>query len=153
MNELPEHTTTVEEPNPARTYDTSNGGAPRRYATADELLANAPKDIVEKDVEDVFDGLTIRVRGLTAAQASQVRQQSLNMNQRGADVAWAQMEIAQFEMGVIEPKLSHTQVVMLHRTAGPSFTRVIEVLDELSGTNKEELRNAQREFQESGESN
>jgi hypothetical protein len=147
MEELPEKTT-VEEPNPDRVYDTSNG-VPRRYATAEELLSNAPKDIVERDVEDVFSGLTVRVRGLTAAQAAHVRQQSLNMGRGGASVVWAQMEIAQFELGVIEPKLAHEQVVMLHRMAGPSFAKVIEVLDEISGIGKEELRKAQEEFQES----
>src|SRR5215471_3517424 len=142
MNELPQ--TTVEEANPDRQYATSNGdGIPRRYATAEELLTNAPKDIIEKDVEDVFGGLTVRVRGLTAAQAAHVKQQSFNMSGRGPDLAWAQMEITQFELGVIEPKLKREQVLMLHRTAGPSFTKVIQVLDEISGIGKEELRTAQ----------
>lgn len=144
--------TSVEEPNPAREYATGNGeGVIRKYATAEQLLENAPKDILETDVEDVFDGLTVRIRGLTAAQAAHVKQLSFNMKGRSPDVAWAQMEIAQFELGVIEPTLSHQQVLMLHRISGPSFAKIISKLDELSGIGKEELREAQKEFQEQGE--
>ena len=124
-----------------------NGHHPR-YATAEELLLGAPKDIEERDVTDVFGGLTVRVRGLTASQSAHVKQQSLTLKQRGAEMAWAQMEITQFELGVIEPKLTHEQVLMLHRTSGPSFQKVIDVLDEISGIGKDELRKAQQEFQE-----
>lgn len=118
------------------------------YATAEQLLENAPKDIREEDVQNIFGGLTVRVRGLTAAQSAHVKQLSFTLQGRGPDLAWAQMEIAQFEIGVIQPKLSHQQVLMLHRTAGESFTKVIEKIDELSGIGKEELRAAQKEFQE-----
>lgn len=140
---------TVEEANTQRVYSTSNGGAPSRYASAEDLLASAPKDIVEEDVEDVFGGSVVRVRSLTAAQAARVRQMSFTMSGRSPEIAWAQMERAQFELGVIEPKLTQEQVLMLHRTSGASFAKVIETLDRISGTNKEELRKAQKEFQES----
>ncbi len=128
-------------------YSSANGDS-KKYASVDDLLANAPKDIIERDVPDVFGGLTVKVRGLTAAQSAHVRQMSFNMQGRRPEVAWALMEVTQFELGVVQPKLTHEQALMLHRTAGPSFTRVIEVLDEISGTNKEELRKAQKEFQE-----
>jgi hypothetical protein len=129
----------------------NKNGATKRYATAEELLTNAPLDIREQDVEDVFGGLTVRVRGLTAAQSAHVKQQSFNMEGRAPDVAWGLMEITQFELGVVEPKLKHEQVLMLHRTSGPSFAKVINALDELSGIGKEELRKAQKEFQEAGQ--
>ena len=122
------------------------------YATPEALLAGAPLDIKEKDVTEVFGGLTVRIRGLTAAQAAHVKHQSFNMQGNSPDVAWGQMEIAQFELGVIKPKLSHQQVVMLHRMSGPSFSKVIEELDSLSGIGKDELRKAQGEFQEYRES-
>lgn len=147
-----EHSTSIEARNDKREYDTSNGsGIPRRYATAEELLTNAPLDIVEEDIEDVFGGLTVRVRGLTASQSAHVKQVSLNMQGRSPDVVWANMEITQFELGVIEPSLSHEQVLMLHRTSGPSFAKVIGVLDRISGIGKEELRTAQKDFPERGE--
>lgn len=126
----------------------ATNGTPRSYATAEQLLENAPKDIIEKDVENVFGGLTVRVRGLTASQAARVKQLSFNIKGNTPEVGWSQMEIAQFEMGVIQPVMAHEQVVMLHRMSGPSFARVIEVLDEISGIGKEELRTARTEFQE-----
>jgi hypothetical protein len=129
----------------------SQNGQPQ-YATADELLTNAPQDIREEDVTNVFGGLTVRIRGLTAAQAAHVKSVSFNMQGKSPEVGWGQMEIAQFEMGVIRPKLSHEQVIMLHRMSGPSFTKVIEALDALSGIGKDELRKAQQEFQEARES-
>lgn len=154
MNELEQHTTTVEDPNPSREYDTAgNGSIPKRYASAEELLENAPKDIIEEDVENVFGGLTVRIRGLTAAQSAHVKQQSFTVSGgRTPDLAWARMEITQFELGVVEPKLKHDQVLMLHRQSGPSFAKVIGRLDEISGIGKEELRVAQKEFQEQRES-
>lgn len=127
-----------------------NGHGPR-YATVDEILANAPKDIVERDVTGVFGGSTIRVRSLTAAQSAHIRQKSLILGGRSPDVVWAEMERLQFELAVVEPKFTKEQVLMLHRMSGPSFSKVIGVIDEMSGIGKEELRTAQKEFQERGE--
>lgn len=129
----------------------SNGHRPQ-YATVDQVLANAPKDIIERDVTDVFGGLTVRVRSLTAAQSAHVKQQSITMKGRNTELAWGQMEREQFELGVIEPKFTSQQVLMLHRTAGPSFNKITEVLDEISGINKETLREAQQSFPELGQS-
>lgn len=127
--------------------EVSTNGASPTYATAEQLLENAPKDITEQDITDVFGGLTVRIRSLTAAQAAHVKQQSINLQGRNPDVAWGRMEITQFELGVINPKLTHEQVLILHRTSGPSFNKVIEALDKLSGMDKEELLKAQEDFQ------
>jgi hypothetical protein len=120
------------------------------YLTVDEAIENAPADLKEKDVEDVFGG-KVRIRSLTAHQAARVKQLSLNLKGKTPDVAWAEMEKAQFELGVIEPKFNRDAVEKLHRTSGPSFAKVIAELDSLSGTDKEELRKAQDEFQDTGE--
>jgi hypothetical protein len=104
-------------------------------------------DIEEKDVTDVFDGKTVRIRGLTAAQAAHVKSVSFQTQGRTASVAWGMMEITQFELGVIKPKLEHSQVVMLHRMSGPSFAKIIAALDELNVIDQDELRNTQKKFQ------
>lgn len=132
---------------PADATETANGHRPR-YATVDEVLTNAPKDIIERDVTDVFGGLTVRVRSLTAAQSAHVKQKSINLGGRDPNVVWAEMERAQFELGVVEPKFDTQQVLMLHRMSGRSFNKIIQILDEISGIGKEQLREAQREFQE-----
>lgn len=149
----PQLPSSVEGENPDREYKSGNGaGIKVKYATAEEVLNNAPKDIIEADVEEVFGGLTLRIRGLTAAQSAHVKQLSFQVKGgRQPEFGWAQMEIAQFELGVIEPSFSKDQVLMLHRTSGPSFAKVIAKLDEISGIGKDELREAQREFQEPGQ--
>lgn len=124
----------------------SNGStAEDGYLSVEDAIANAPADCEERDVEGVFGG-KVRVRSLTAAQAARVKQASISLAGRNPDVAWAEMEMRQFEFAVIKPKFSPDQVKTLHLSAGKSFAKVIGVIDEMSGMNKEELREAQREF-------
>lgn len=120
------------------------------YLTADQAVENAPADLVEKDVEDVFGG-KVRIRSLSAHQAAAVKQASINLQGRNPDVVWAQMELKQFRYGVINPQFSEDQVRSLHIASGPSFAKVIAAIDALSGIDKEELRTAQQEFPERGE--
>lgn len=115
------------------------------YLTPELAIERAPADCEERDVE-VWGG-KVRVRGLTAAQAARVKQASIDLSGRNPDVVWAAMEMLQFELGVIQPKFTAEQVRTLHLTSGAGFAKVIGVIDEISGTNKEELRDAQREFQ------
>jgi hypothetical protein len=133
----------------AATKEATNGKS--RYATAEEVMAAAPFDCKEEDVEDVFGGKVFRIRGLTAAMQSRVKQESIKLGGRSPDVIWAAMELVQFELGVIEPKLSTSQVQTLHATAGPSFTKVIAAIDALSGTSEEERKKAQAAFHGSDE--
>lgn len=142
---MSDHETPVAE-NDAAAEETLPALSTNAYLTPEEALTNAPNDIVEDDVEGVFGG-KVRIRSLTAAQQARVKQVSLNLSGRNPDVAWAEMERTQFQLGVIEPKFTAEQVLMLHRMSGPSFAKVIERIDEISGTNKEELRKAQQEFQ------
>lgn len=142
---MSDHETPVAE-NDAAAEETLPALSTNAYLTAEEALTNAPKDITAEDVEDVFGG-KVRIRSLTAAQQARVKQVSLDLSGRNPDVAWAEMERTQFQLGVIEPKFTAEQVLMLHRMSGPSFAKVIERIDEISGTNKEELRKAQQEFQ------
>lgn len=123
----------------------TNGAVGDGYLTVSEAIDNAPADCIEEDVEGVFGG-KVRIRGLTAAQAARVKQESINLSGRNPDVVWSAMERTQFELGVIQPQFTADQVRTLHLTSGPSFAKVIARLDAISGMDKEELRNAQKEF-------
>jgi hypothetical protein len=128
-----------------------NGGTSSAgYLTVDQAIENAAADRVEADVTDVFGG-RVRIRSLSAAQQARVKQASMNLGGRNPTIAWAEMERLQFELGVIEPKFTAEQVKKLHIESGPSFARVIEEIDRVSGLNKEELRQAQEDFPGSGE--
>lgn len=120
------------------------------YITVDQALERAPADCGEADVEGVFGG-KVRIRALTAAQQSRVKQASINLQGRNPDVVWAAMEMLQFEFGVIEPKFTTDQVRTLHLESGPSFTKVIAEIDTISGMDKEELAKAKEAFPGSDE--
>lgn len=126
---------------------TQNGNG---YITAAEAIERAPADCKEEDVDGVFGG-KVRIRGLTAAQQARVKQESIKLGGRNPDVVWAAMELVQFELAVIQPKFTTSQVATLHATAGPSFAKVISAIDALSGTSEEERKKAQAAFRGSDE--
>jgi hypothetical protein len=82
---------------------------------------------------EAFGGLTLRGRALSAHAAAAVVQGNVKVVRGNPDVNIAAVQIAKFERGVIEPKFTHEQVVKLHRTSGASFTKVVAVIDEISG--------------------
>lgn len=126
----------------------TNGEAPLPIGTVAEILERAPSDIVEETLEIPEWDCSVKVRSFTAAQNARVKQKSVILGKGDPDVAWAEMEVAQFLAGVIEPAFDELQVRELHSSSGRGFQRVIDWLDEKSGNDKEELRKAQREFRE-----
>jgi hypothetical protein len=123
-----------------------NGSGNGDYLSVEQLLVNAPADITERDVEDVFGG-KVRIRALTAAQAAKVQQAGIKTTQnRGIQVSIPEAEVTKFELAVIAPKMDHNQVLQAYQNSGPSFNKVLEAIDELSGTNDEELVKAQAAF-------
>ena len=128
---------------------TQNGQAP--IGTVKDILERAPSDLVEETFEVPEWKCSVRLRSFSASQSADIKQRGLAFKGEDTKVAWAEMEIAQFRQGVIDPKFSEKEVRQLHATSGRGFARVIERLDELNGTDKEELRRAQREFQEAND--
>lgn len=114
--------------------------------TVEQILEAAPKDIVTDVLEVPEWGFAVRVQSFTAAQSAAVKQRGFGFKGEETTVAWAEMEIMQFQMGVIEPKFTEEQVRQLHLSSGPGFARVIEKLDELGKIDKEALRKAREEF-------
>lgn len=123
-----------------------NGSLP--LGTVEQILERAPADLVEETIEIPEWKCSVKLRSFTAAVAAEIKQVGLAFKGEDTNVAWARMEITQFQRGVIEPRFSEEQVQKLHATSGRGFARVIQWLDEKSGTDKEELRKAQREFQD-----
>jgi hypothetical protein len=115
------------------------------YASAEQILENAPSDLEERDVE-AFGGLKLRVRALSAHAATAVVQGNVRMVKGQPNVDIAAVQIAKFERGVIQPKFTTEQVRKLHRTAGQSFTKVVGVIDEISGMSDEAEEEAEASF-------
>lgn len=120
-----------------------------KIGTVDQILEAAPSDLVEEVLFIPEWDCAVRVRSFTAAKAARIRQMGLGFKGDETTVAWAEMEMAQFAEGVIEPAFTADQVRTLHKTSGRGFGRVIAWLDENSNMDKEELRKAREEFQES----
>lgn len=111
-----------------------------------DILKKAPEDLVE-DILDVPEWeCSVKVKSFTAAQSAAVKERGFGFKGEETLVAWAEMEIFQFKLGVIEPAFSEDDVRNLHATSGRGFARVIEKLDEMGKIDKEALRKAREEF-------
>jgi hypothetical protein len=124
----------------------TNGQAP--IGTVEQIMERAPKDLVEEVLYIPEWECSVKVRSLTAAARARVRQRGVGFKGEEMQMAWAEMEIAQFKEGVREPKFSTDEVRKLHMRSGRGFQRVVDWLDEHSSMNKEELEQAREEFQD-----
>ena len=115
------------------------------HLSKDALLKAS--DLVERDVELPALGGSVRVRSLPAAYSNQASSEALVMKTVGRDqiatVDTAKLEVLQALHGLVEPKLeSVEEAETFARQCGPSFKKVIETIDEISGVDKESLRDA-----------
>lgn len=118
--------------------------------SVEKILEVAPKGLIEETIDVPEWSCRLKLRSFTAGQRAQIRQAGLMISGGkggGPDVAWAEMEIIQFHLGVREPRFTEEQTRQLHATGAPGgFARVIAWLDQHSGIDKEELRRAREEF-------
>lgn len=129
----------------------NGAGAPvLPIGTVDGILEAAPKDCVEEILAVPEWGCSVRVRSLTARRVADVKEVGMKLAKNGASIVHTEMEKTQFLHGVIEPKFSPMQVnELFHKAGGAGWSRVIDWLDEHSGTSEEERRKAAAAFQES----
>ena len=123
---------------------TQTGALP--IGTVQEILERAPKDLVEETIAVPEWGCSVKIKASSAAQSAAVKQRGFGFKGEETLIAWAEMEIMQFQQGVIEPRFDEEQVRELHLSSGPGFTRVIEALDKLNKIDKEKLRQVREEF-------
>jgi hypothetical protein len=114
--------------------------------SVEAILKKAPEDIVEKVIDVPEWECSVKIRSFTAAQASAIKQRGFGFKGEETQVAWGEMEIMQFQQGVVEPRFDELQVKQLHLSSGRGFQRVIDALDELSAIDKEALAKAKEEF-------
>jgi hypothetical protein len=118
--------------------------------TRDALLQAS--DLEEREVELPSIGGSVKVRSLPAAYSNQAHSEALEMKTtaRGEQIATvntAKLEALQALHGLVEPKLSSlAEAETFAKNCGPAFKRVIEVIDEISGVDKEAIEQANARF-------
>lgn len=113
-------------------------------------------DLEEEEVDLPGLGGSVLVRGLGAAYSLSAQTQATELRQNGNDqfinVNRARLEILQAQHGLVDPKLdSYEEAEQFAQNCGPSFAKVIEVIDRLSATDKEAIAETTERFPAGGE--
>jgi len=142
----------TEVPNAGQTVkDVQTGKLPK--GSVEQILSAAPKDLKTEWVDIPEWGYSVQLRSFTASESARIKQRGFAIREGETAVAWAEMEIMQFELGVQEPNFTNENVRQLHLTSGPGFARVIKWLDDNSGIQKDQLKKAQEDLRGSDERN
>jgi hypothetical protein len=115
-------------------------------------------DLVEREVELPTIGLSVLVRSLPAAYSNQAMSEALEVttDRRGeqtARVNTSKLEALQVLHALVEPKFDTVEEVQAfaHRV-GPAWRNLVDVIDEISGVNKEAVEKANAAFRAGGTS-
>jgi hypothetical protein len=114
-------------------------------------------DLVERDVDLPSIGGSVKVRSLSAAYSNEASSEALELktDPRGNQIATvntAKLEALQALHGLVEPKLSSlVEAEQFAKNCGPAFKKVIDVIDEISGVDKEAIEKANATFPVGGE--
>lgn len=140
-----------DQPKPGEALKATQTGA-LPIGTVKDILDKAPQDLIEEVVPIEEWGCSVKLRSFTSAQSAAIKERGFQTDEEGkTSVAWAEMEIAQFQMGVLEPRFDEEQVRQLYMSGGRGFAKVIAWLDEKSTINKKELKAARADFRGSEE--
>lgn len=127
---------------------TQMGSLPK--GSVDKILSAAPKDLKTDWVDIPEWGYSIQLRSFTASEQARIKQRGFAIREGETAVAWAEMEIMQFELGVQDAgdgqSFTNEQVRQLHLTSGPGFARAIKWLDDNSGLDKDALKKSQEDL-------
>ena len=111
-----------------------------RILTVEEILT-AP-DLEEKRVEVPEWGGSVRIRSFTKEQQQALRKAATV----GGEVDNDYLELLMFVNGVIEPRFSEDQAVLLKDKNAGAVDRVLKALMEITGLNKDAVKAAEKRF-------
>lgn len=119
--------------------------------TKDALLGAS--DLEEREVELPTIGGSVKVRSLPAQFSNEAASKALKLisgprGEQTATIDTAEMELLQVFHGVVEPKFNSLEEVRVFaQNTGPAFKKVVSVIDEISGVDKEAIESANARFQ------
>jgi hypothetical protein len=114
----------------------ANGAPPaERRALTVAQIREAPPDCREEWVEVPEWGGWIKLRSPTALGSAEIKSAGLKIDAEGQTIGMdiPAMERAQMKYGVADPALTDEDVVVMQEKFGPSWNRVMVVLDRLTG--------------------
>jgi hypothetical protein len=109
-------------------------------------------DLTEREVELPSIGGSVRVRSLPAAYSNQAQSEALELVSlpRGGQTAHintAKLEALQVLHALVEPKLNSLQdAITFSQRCGPAWRTLVEVIDEISGIDKEAIEKTNATF-------
>jgi hypothetical protein len=114
--------------------------------TRDALLQAS--DLEEREVELPSIGGSVKVRSYSnQAHSEALEMKTTARGEQIATVNTAKLEALQALHGLVDPKLSSlAEAETFAKNCGPAFKRVIEVIDEISGVDKEAIEQANARF-------
>lgn len=125
-------------------------------STKEDWLKPGATDLAEAVVEDVpVKGQTVKVRGLAAAYANEAQSKAMTMKTgRGQEQTAVfdthAMDLVKFVHGCVEPTFTYEEAQQVARTHGPSFQKIVEKIDELSGIDSDAMKDVVARFPDSG---
>lgn len=107
-------------------------------------------DLKEADVEDVpVPGESVRVRGLAARFSAEIQSHArlqMEGNEQTLTVDQATIERLQFAHGVVDPQFTEHEAGQVAEKYGPAFRKVLAKINELSGTDDEDVAAVEARF-------
>lgn len=107
---------------------------------------NGATDLEEAEVHVEAVGDSVKIRALSAGQLARIQSQCLSMKGDVAKVDSQRMGVLKFCAGVVEPKFDEQEANVISHQFGPSFSLVLQAIDELSGASEEDVQRAMRRF-------
>lgn len=116
----------------------TNGKAHARITAAQ--IRDAPPDCREEELEVPEWGGWVLLRSPTALAQAEIQSAGMQLDESGnpTGVDIPAMERMKFRYCVVDPVLTEDDVMEIQRSQGPSWKRVMDKVDELTGTLAEE---------------
>jgi hypothetical protein len=116
-------------------------------------LPGGPDDLKTEEVVVDFpnSGDTVLVRGLPAGYSNRANQEAVAMvtdrnGQQRSTVDVEKLEAIKFAAGMVEPTFSVDEAQQVQEKLGPTWNKVLQAIDRLSGIDEEAVKKAQDTF-------
>lgn len=105
-----------------------------------------PSDIEEQDLYVEAIDATVKIKGLTAAEAGQIQNECTVVRGDQFEFNSSRSALLTFMHGVVEPKFTEQEVNVIQHKFGPAFGLVVEAVNDISKGSPDALKQAKQRF-------